>query len=197
MEKLASAPDSPPEGCALPATIRRDGWTPERQRRFCEVLADCGHVEQAAMAVGMSREGAYRLRNRAAGRAFALAWDAALLLARQRMIDLAIETAIEGSLERHFRDGKLVLEKRRRDPRGLLAVIEGLGSRQLLATAPVRAVAGDFEQFLDCMQADARCADGQTERFMAARANAAGPGRESLDESCRQLALWQQVAASE
>ena len=87
----------------------------------------------------MTRQGAYAFKNSSAGRAFALAWDAALLLARQRMIDDAYELAFEGSVERIYRDGKLVQEKRKRDPKMLLATIERLGTK---ANARLSAGAG-------------------------------------------------------
>ena len=167
MNTAPASPDSPQ------SATRHDGWTAQRQRQFCEALAECGNVEVAASMTGMSRESAYRLRRRAAGRAFALAWDAALLLARQRMIDDVIELAFEGAVERRYRGGKLVMEKRRRDPRGLLATIERLGSAKPLGTASAQAVAQDFERFLDCMDADARDPRGYAAAFMAQRAETA------------------------
>ena len=60
--------------------IRRDGWTAERRQRFLEWLAAGHDVSRACAGVGMSREGAYRLRRR--DPAFALAWDDALRSAR-------------------------------------------------------------------------------------------------------------------
>lgn len=57
---------------------RRDGWTAERQLRFLGALADSRSVTAAAAAVGMSRESAYRLRNRSEGSLFVLLWDRAL-----------------------------------------------------------------------------------------------------------------------
>ena len=42
---------------------RTDGWTPERQLRFLEALADSRSIAQAAASAGMSRESAYRLRD--------------------------------------------------------------------------------------------------------------------------------------
>ena len=54
--------------------IRRDGWTPERQLRFLQVLSHSRSVTRAAAAVGMSRESAHRLRARLKGQLFALAW---------------------------------------------------------------------------------------------------------------------------
>lgn len=58
--------------------IRRDGWTAERQLRFLDALASTRSVVKAAASVGMSRESAYRLRNRAGGALFAVLWDRAL-----------------------------------------------------------------------------------------------------------------------
>ncbi|HET7605309.1 MAG TPA: LysR family transcriptional regulator, partial [Sphingomicrobium sp.] len=66
-----SAPDSP--------KIRRDGWTPERQLRFLDTLAETRSVTRAAESAGMSRESAYRLRDRGIGALFAALWDRALL----------------------------------------------------------------------------------------------------------------------
>jgi hypothetical protein len=58
--------------------IRRDGWTAERQLRFLHALARTRSVVQAAAFAGMSRESAYRLRDRREGALFGLLWDQAL-----------------------------------------------------------------------------------------------------------------------
>ncbi len=55
--------------------IRRDGWTAERQLAFLAALERTRSVTTAARAVGMSRESAYRLRERPAGELFAALWD--------------------------------------------------------------------------------------------------------------------------
>lgn len=57
---------------------RSDGWTAERQLRFLDALASTRSVAHAATSAGMSRESAYRLRNRSEGSLFALLWDRAL-----------------------------------------------------------------------------------------------------------------------
>jgi hypothetical protein len=169
---------TPPAEPAVPTAFtpsrQSNGWTVERQRAFCEALAACGYVERAAAAVGMTRQGAYAFKLSTAGRAFALAWDAALLLARQGMIDDAYELAFEGSVERTYRDGKLVQEKRRRDPRMLLATIERLGTKAALGSAPVQAVAQEFGAFLDAMEAEANGSRGATGEFMECRAEWGG-----------------------
>ena len=55
--------------------IRSDGWTAERQLRFLEALARTRNVRDAAAQAGMSREGAYRFRERRDGALFAALWD--------------------------------------------------------------------------------------------------------------------------
>ncbi|HEX8556356.1 MAG TPA: hypothetical protein VF695_16765 [Sphingomonas sp.] len=75
---------------------RLDGWTEEKQRRFIETLADTGLVGDAAKAVGMSRETAYRLRRSPHGTAFARAWDTARRHAGGLIEDIAFERAIQG-----------------------------------------------------------------------------------------------------
>jgi hypothetical protein len=60
--------------------VRHDGWLPERQRQFIVALTMLGHVEQAAIALGGTLSGVYKLRTAAGGEGFAAAWDGALAL---------------------------------------------------------------------------------------------------------------------
>lgn len=62
--------------------IRGDGWTLDRQLVFLDVLGRTRSITRAARAVGMSREGAYRLRRRPGAALFAAAWDRALAAGR-------------------------------------------------------------------------------------------------------------------
>ena len=78
---------------------RKDGWTQARQIDFIAALADCGVVEQAAAAVSMSVTSCYRLRRAPGAGNFAAAWDAAILQASKRLLDLAFDRAINGSDE--------------------------------------------------------------------------------------------------
>jgi hypothetical protein len=85
---------------------RRDGWTPDRQLRFLDALASSRSVGKAAAFAGMSREGAYRLRNRAEGTLFALLWDRALAPApspREVHIEAFPDGRIMRLLGTHFR----------------------------------------------------------------------------------------------
>ena len=62
----------------IPKT-RRDGWTAERQLSFLDALARTCSVVKAAGAAGMSRESAYRLRDRKDGALFAALWGRAIV----------------------------------------------------------------------------------------------------------------------
>jgi hypothetical protein len=75
---------------------RHDGWTPERQMMFIQVLSVTGQVATACRAVGMSRKSAYRLASRPGAESFAAAWCAALTSGQQRMVDQLMERAING-----------------------------------------------------------------------------------------------------
>ena len=75
MQYPNSAP--PRSSTASPSRrIRRDGWTTDRQVKFIIALHKTRSVARAAAAAGMSRESAYRLRDRPGHSDFARAWDA-------------------------------------------------------------------------------------------------------------------------
>jgi hypothetical protein len=167
MEHISSPPTSPQTPSLYDAAAqvisgfpptalrtRADGWTPERQRAFCEALADCGIVRDAAAAVGMTPQSAYQLKRKPEGKGFSLAWDAALVLARPRLLDMAVERAVDGNVEQYVKDGEVVGERRKKDVRHLLAAItklENAYSDDIVAAT----VAQDFDSFLDCMEAEA------------------------------------------
>jgi hypothetical protein len=62
----------------VPLRYRADGWTPVRQAAFLGVLVETSCVATAARTVGMSRESAYRLREKPGAESFAAAWDRVL-----------------------------------------------------------------------------------------------------------------------
>ena len=101
----------------VPMRYRHDGWVPERQLAFIEALADCGCVDEAARAVGMSRNAAYALRRRTDAQAFRLAWDAATDAAVARLRDAAMARAIHGVAVPVFHHGEQVGERRHFDER--------------------------------------------------------------------------------
>jgi hypothetical protein len=91
---------------------RHDGWSPQVQVSFIECLADTGSVSQAATQVDRAVEGAYRLRRRPDGEAFAAAWDAALAHATHRLVDAAYERALHGVAHPIIYKGEQVGERR-------------------------------------------------------------------------------------
>jgi hypothetical protein len=88
------------------SNIRRDGWTPERQLRFLDALALTRSIAKAAASAGMSREGAYRFRERRDGALFAALWDR-VLAPDKRPHKVHIEMLTDGQIARllgnHFR----------------------------------------------------------------------------------------------
>lgn len=113
---------------------RHDGWTPDRQRRFIEALADTGSVEAACRAVDMSSVGAYHLRRQPGADEFRAAWEAALQLGIQRVEDVAMDRALNGVEEPVYSYGKLVGTRIKRND-GLLMFL-------LRNRAPERFAAG-------------------------------------------------------
>jgi hypothetical protein len=94
-------------------------FTLERRARFAQDLAQHGNVRLACQAVGVSPETAYKARRR--DRAFAAAWDGAVLLARTHVESVLAERALNGVDEPVFYRGEEVARRRRFDTRLLLA----------------------------------------------------------------------------
>jgi hypothetical protein len=96
-----------------PTRKRNAGWTAERQRKFIEHLALTGHVGEACAVVGVSSSSAYRLKHKPGAEGFSDAWDAALrLAATARLPAIAFDRALNGRVERFYKDGELVMERR-------------------------------------------------------------------------------------
>jgi hypothetical protein len=119
-DPAADAPGFTP----VPVRPRADGWTPERQQRFIEALADTGSVQIASLGNGMSAESAYRLRRRPGGEAFDAAWDAAMAVATRRLADAAFERALEGVEQPVFWKGDVVGTRRQPSDRLLMFLLK-------------------------------------------------------------------------
>lgn len=61
-----------------PRSNADDRWTLPKAMAFLDALAECGKVAEAARAVGMSRQAAFRLRRRIAGTPLERGWELAL-----------------------------------------------------------------------------------------------------------------------
>ena len=125
--------DAPPEPDApepapqftLPApSTRHDGWTGEKMAIFCETLAETAVVAEACETARMGISGAYAFRRRSP--VFAVAWDAALTIARERLADTLLARSMEGNIEQIWRDGELVGERHVLDNRLGLAILRRL-----------------------------------------------------------------------
>ena len=108
---IVAAP-TPPEFEIAPTRKRHAGWTADRQRRFIEHLALTGNVGEACAVVGVASSSAYRLKNKAGAESFSRAWDAAVRLSATRLTAVLLDRALNGRVERHYKDGELVLERR-------------------------------------------------------------------------------------
>ncbi len=111
-------PDPDHEGDTAPVLPAPAGWSPAEQVAFCRALYDCGSVLHACDAIGKPRSSAYAARHHAGGKAFAIAWDAALYGASELLLDLAMELTCKGAIDITVRRGKLPVKKRTICPNG-------------------------------------------------------------------------------
>ncbi|QUT05298.1 hypothetical protein KFK14_20245 [Sphingobium phenoxybenzoativorans] len=179
----APSPAAAPSGAASPppdatTPTRADGWTAARQRSFLESLAEGHSVEAACRIVGMTHQSAYNFRRRATGTAFALGWDAALLLARQKLADTLMVRAIEGQTETITRANGDVVERHRYDNRlatAMLTRLDRLADAQAREGThqAARMVAQEFDAFLSVLDSDSP-ARAALFLYGRAEANAAG-----------------------
>tara|TARA_R110002126_G_scaffold3111_7_gene17074 strand:- start:31401 stop:32237 length:837 start_codon:yes stop_codon:yes gene_type:complete len=148
-------------------------WTAEKQREFLEALARCGSVKASAAYVGMSREGAYRLRRRQEGRAFDRAWDAALIHARDLYAETLLETGLHGWTETVWYHGEEVGERTRFSPGLLLAALARLDAKAEgidMAGEAAREAAADFDAMVEAIGEGDDCAEMLARQDETARA---------------------------
>lgn len=113
-------PLTPPAFAHARVRERSDGWTADRQRRFIAALAETGCVSEACAEVGLTPRSAYRLREHAAAGGFRDAWRHAEAMASVRLVAIAFDRAIHGSVEKLYKDGELVAERRKPSDRLLM-----------------------------------------------------------------------------
>jgi hypothetical protein len=192
---------------ALGRRRRCDGFTPDRQVVFLDALARCGVAGDAARAAGISRDTAYNLRNSAPGRAFSLGWDAAVLMSRGRVSDELESRALNGVVEKIYRNGELWGERHRHDNRLAMAVLtrldrqaEGLGE----GAATARIVAQEWDQFLDIVEDGgdgagdflaSRAAKARDLAEEARTAAAAEAGNRAVEDVCHSLETFERLFA--
>jgi hypothetical protein len=136
-------------------------WTPAQMRAFLEALAESGLISAACESVGKSRRAAYNLRYRSEGRAFAMGWDAALLVARACLADTLMERALVGYSTTSQRDADSgTVTTQRVDNRCAMGMLQRLDRMTGLGAAPeagsdaalARIIAQDFWHFLDLVE---------------------------------------------
>ena len=126
MTESADFDDDPLAFVPVPsASVRRDGWTPDRQRDFIAALAEHGGVAAAAREVGMTPQTANRLRRRAGAESFARAWDAALFQGRTTSFEEAVRRGRDGWVAPITRGDRVIGHRRRFDNRLLFAACYG------------------------------------------------------------------------
>ena len=155
-------------------------WSPANQRAYLEELAITGVAKQAAHVVSMSKHSAYRLRYRRDGLAFRIGWEAALMIARGRLIDDLMERALEGYEETATRseDGREIT-RFKFDTRSAMAMVHRFDKRidgpfEALPASELafaRIASQDFEAYLDLIETGGAAA--QLSLFLAARSDLA------------------------
>ncbi|RYD57241.1 MAG: hypothetical protein EOP60_04385 [Sphingomonadales bacterium] len=129
MQHQPIAPDAADALDYTPVTLartRHDGWTAERQRIFLCTLAETGCISEACHQAGINARSAYRLRRHPEGERFATAWDLALRQATAKLMTLAFERAVRGSVRELWRDDQLVAEARQPSDRMLTYLLSHL-----------------------------------------------------------------------
>ncbi|HEX8839104.1 MAG TPA: hypothetical protein VF750_01390 [Sphingomicrobium sp.] len=164
-----------PDFTTAPTRKQHAGWTAERQRRFIEHLALTGHVGEACAIVGVASSSAYRLKNKVGAESFSRAWDAAIRLCATRLSAIAFDRALNGRVERHYKDGELVMERRIPSDYLLTWLLSRLDPAQFGSPSAkaLAAVAGDprdaarnelpmlLDQLTDVPLEDCECDSGQ------------------------------------
>ncbi|MEL7690680.1 hypothetical protein [Citromicrobium bathyomarinum] len=127
-------PATPAALAGLPYVPPADRWTKPKMAEFLRVLAATQQVKAAAKAVGMSRQSAYKLRNRLKGEPFDIAWEAAFQHGYDALHQAALERALYGVEEPVFHGGEQIGTRRRYDERltvFLLARRNAVGAQRL------------------------------------------------------------------
>jgi hypothetical protein len=141
---------------------RHDGWSPDRQVTFLEALARTGNVRAAARYAGLSRESAYKLRRRPDARAFARAWDAAIIHARDVFQDELMDKGLNGWREAVWHQGEEVGTRERWSAPLFLAALARLDKMADgldMKGNPARRAAEHFDDLLEGIGKGEDCAE--------------------------------------
>ena len=152
---------SPPDDTAPGPRVRRarvDGLSGIKQAVFLESFAEGLTVEEAAAKAGISVSALYNFANRAAGRAFAIAWDAASHRRRRRFADQLMDRSLKGQTEvLRGEDGRLAGTRHRHDNRlamGMLTRADRKAEAWREGERLTLAISEEFEELLDIIEAE-------------------------------------------
>jgi len=108
----------------VPVRGRHDGWTAGRQADFLGYLGESGSVSSACARVGMSRNSAYKLRDKSRAESFVAAWDAALGRPVRKVTTVDPRfLAFSGLVRLRFRGGKYLRWVQKPDNSALLRLL--------------------------------------------------------------------------
>ena len=113
---------------------REDRWNKPKLAEFLRALAATQCVKSAAKAVGMSRQSAYKMRNRLKGEPFDIAWEAEFQHGYDALHQAALERALFGVEVPIYHAGEQVGTRRHFDERlttFLLARRNAAGAQRL------------------------------------------------------------------
>ena len=137
---------------------RVDGLSGVKQAVFLEGYAEGLTVEEAAARAQVSVSALYSFANRAAGWAFAVAWDAAAHRRRRRFADHLMDRSLKGQTEvLRGEDGRLVGTRHRHDNRLAMAMLTRADRKAEAYREGERltvAIAEEFEELLDIIEAE-------------------------------------------
>ena len=165
---LGAAPDADAPPGPRVRRARVDGLSGVKQAVFLEAIAAGLTVQEAAARAEISVSAIYNFANRAAGRAFAIGWDAAVRRSRRRQADELMERGLKGQTEiLRDKDGLLIGTRHRYDNRlamGMLTRADRKAEAYREDERLVAAVAEEFEELLDIIEAE-----GDAEAFVISR----------------------------
>jgi hypothetical protein len=165
-------------------------WTPQLQRAFLESLAQTGSVQQACDQVQLTPSTAYRLRWAERGGPMNLGWQAAILIARARLVDDLMGRAVDGQTDTIIHEGEKTT-RYRHENRVAMSMLSRLDKRadEALCNSGdaiiARVIAQDFNAYLDLIESGASAA--QAGLFIALRQPQI-PQNSEAQEQCDLLA---------
>ena len=130
----SASPPTGTSGAGVPDFEPDDRWSKRKMAEFLRALAAQQSVSAAARSVGMSRQSAYKLRNRLKGEPFDIAWEAAFQHGYDALHQAALERVLHGVEVPVFHKGEQIGTRRYFDERlttFLLARRNTVGAQRL------------------------------------------------------------------